>query len=238
MNYIGDIEAIKSFQDRHPEIAVSYGGDGEILKTWREAKASGKAIYPVRDYGRCEKHARLFSCVDFDRVVSYRQIICDCPQSESPLFKYKAISEIQVKSEDVTSALRMDIYVNSRRFLQNVIADGIICSTAFGATGYFSSIARTLFIDGMGFAFIAPTLGVNNLVLPAESKIEIRLVRSAAVTVAADKTVYSLDMPAERPMRFYLDPAESVKFVGLDEFHCPECRANRHGTALVNQYLK
>lgn len=239
MDYIDDKSKIAEFGAKHPEIMVSYGGDGAILDVWRRASGKGKAICPVRNYGRCEKHADPFASVNFDAVCQNRIVVCEHVVRSSGLsYKYDALSEIQVKSSDVTSALRMDIYVDGTKFCENVIADGAICSTPYGATGYFSSVARALFTSGIGFAFIAPTIGVNNLVLPFGHTIEISPRRSAEIVIAADKTTHRASLNAGDRLFFYADPDKSVEFVGLDIFHCPDCRARRHGTTVVNQYFK
>ena len=241
MDYVGDKAGLEEFCEKHPEIMVSYGGDGAILSVWREAVRKGKTIYPIRNYGRCEKHIDPFASVNLDAVCQNRIVVCEHIVRSSGLsYKYNALSEIQVKSSDVTSALRMDIYVDGTKFCENVIADGVICSTPFGATGYFSSIARTLFTNGLGFAFIAPTIGVNNLILSFGHKIEISLRRDAEIVIAADKTTHYtiLSLTDGDRMLFYVDPNKSVEFTGLDVFHCPDCRARRHGTTVVNQYFK
>ena len=238
MEHSDDMLKIEDFRKRHPGVAVSYGGDGEILAVWRGAAKEGKDVCPVRNYGRCEKHSDPFACVDLDKVQFHRPAVCECEAAGGAQLRFSALSEIQVKSADVTSALRMDVYVDGRGFMQNVIADGVVCSTAFGATGYFSSIARTLFVSGLGFAFVAPTLGVNNMVLPAGSRVDVSLRRGAKVAVAADKDVREVDVEAGRGLSFFVDTGESVGFVGLDVFHCPDCRARRHGTTVVNQYFK
>ena len=239
MDHITDIARIDRFREKHPAVEISYGGDGEILNVWRNADAAGKIICPVRNYGRCEKHADPFADIDLDKIVKYTPVVCKCVSGEDgKTARYDALSEIQFKSADVTSALRIDVYVDDTKFCENVIADGVICSTPFGATGYFSSIARTLFIHGLGFAFIAPTLGGNNLVLPPGHKIEIGLIRPAKVVIAADKEVHNAFLTSEDRIYFYVDPYQSVGFAGLDVFHCPKCRARRHGTTLVTQYFK
>ena len=239
MDYVGDKARFEEFCAQQPEIMVSYGGDGAILSVWREAVRKGKIIYPVRNYGRCEKHIDPFASVNLDAVCQNRIVVCEHIVRSSGLsYKYNALSEIQVKSSDVTSALRMDIYVDGTKFCENVIADGVICSTPFGATGYFSSIARTLFMNGLGFAFIAPTIGVNNLILPFGHKIEISPRRDAEIVIAADKTTHCASLTDGDRMLFYVDPNKSIEFTGLDVFHCPDCRARRHGTTVVNQYFK
>ena len=124
MDYVGDKARLEEFCTKHPEIMVSYGGDGTILSIWRDAVRMRKTIYPVRNYGRCEKHVDPFASVNLDAVRQNRIVVCEHVVRSSGLsYKYDALSEIQVKSSDVTSALRMDIYVDGTKFCENVIAD-------------------------------------------------------------------------------------------------------------------
>jgi len=235
----GDEALLRAFAEAHPGIELSYGGDGEILNVWRRASLKGKPICPVRNYGRCARHADPFKSVDLDKVRGERVVVCELlPKGPGPSFKCDALSEVQVKAADVTSALRMDVYVDGTKFCGNVIADGVICSSPFGATGYFSSVARTLFTSGIGFAFVAPTVGVSNLVLPFGHKVEVRPLRRAEAVVAADKETRRAVIEPGDSLLFYADPHRRAEFVGLEEFHCPECRRLRHGTTVVSQYFK
>ena len=237
MDYAEDIEKIKDLSKKRKDIVVSYGGDGTILDTWRDAVSKHKIIFPVRNYGRCERHRDPFSMVDFGRVKAYHPVLCKRPAGAVE-YRCKALSEIQVKSADITSALRRDVYVDGRKFFGNVIADGVLCSSVFGATGYFSSVAHTLFDSGLGLAFVAPTVGVSNLVLRKHQEIRVKLLRAAEIQLAADKIVERFKAEEGQEFAFSTDVSESALFVGFDEFHCPECRAKRHGTSLVAQYIK
>lgn len=239
MDYAEDTQRIKAFSEKHKDIIVSYGGDGTILNVWHDAVARHKIIFPVRDYGRCDKHEDPFSTVDLGRVKPYHPVMCRRPARDKNIeYRCRALSEIQLKSADITSALRMDVHIDGRKFFGNVIADGIICSSVFGATGYFSSVAHTLFDSGLGLAFVAPTVGVSNLVLQKHQEIRIKLLRAAEVQLAADKSIERFKAEVGQEFAFSTDVSESALFVGFDEFHCPECRAKRHGTSLVAQYMK
>ena len=47
MDYVGDKARLEEFCAKHPEIMVSYGGDGAILSVWRDAVRKGKGGYWV-----------------------------------------------------------------------------------------------------------------------------------------------------------------------------------------------
>lgn len=48
-------EAIAQFEREHKNIAIAYGGDGEVLNVVQRTEGK-KAIIPFRNYGLCEKH--------------------------------------------------------------------------------------------------------------------------------------------------------------------------------------
>jgi NAD kinase len=47
------------------------------------------------------------------------------------------MSEIVIKSYNITQAIRFNLFINDNLYAQNVIADGVIFSTCLGSTGYF-----------------------------------------------------------------------------------------------------
>ena len=76
-----------------------------------------------------------------------------------------ALAEVQVKNKDITSALRFNVFVNGKKYYDNVIADALLASTPLGSTGYWKSITRMIFRDGYGMTFIAPTVGISSVIL-------------------------------------------------------------------------
>ncbi len=61
----------------------------------------------------------------------------------------------------------------------DVIGDGVVISTAFGSTAYFSSIARKSFKKGIGVAFNNTTIGFKP-VIKENPKILFKLKRNKA----------------------------------------------------------
>ena len=74
-----------------------------------------------------------------------------------------ALSEFTAVNADQTAALRFNIKINGKPIVENVIANGVIFATKLGSTGYFKSVARTIFTQGIGVGFIDPTYSVPNL---------------------------------------------------------------------------
>lgn len=229
------IHNIKSFEKQHKNIAISYGGDGTLLKTFHENP--NKCIIPIRDYGRCEKHKNLLNeVIDIKRSKSdfkneFRLKLGDLIECDD----IEAMSEIQVISADPTQCLRMNVSINSKRFMDNVISNGIILSTTIGATGYFKSVSRTIFRDGFGLGFICPTYGINNIVLKPTDWVDIEFIRSGKAHICWDNVIKDIDIEEGMKKTFRLS-CNHVSLFGYDMFMCQDCRNNRNSTNINDKY--
>ena len=234
---------IAEYEKKHKNIAIAYGGDGTILDVVRQTKGD-KAIIPIRNYGLCKKHADyLISILDGTTEESLKLTLCPFLEYTfcNGASKSRGIAEVVVKNVDPTCALRFNLYVGEKTYMKNVVADGIIMSTAYGSTGYFKSVARCIFnMDAIGIAFIAPTQGINNIVLDSTSKVKVEFIRPADVIVTADKFKDKLIVKTNDFIEVERVP-EQVSIFGLNEFHCQECRTLRHsivedGVKVQDQY--
>ena len=239
------LEKISRYESAHKNIAIAYGGDGTVLDVIRQT-SNKKAVIPVRNYGLCNKHEHYLESIlgsALDRCLKSTL----CPFIEysfcNGASKNRGIAEVVVKNVDPTCALRFNLHIDGKAYMKNVVADGIIMSTAYGSTGYFKSVARCIFnVDAIGIAFIAPTQGINNIVLDSTSKIKVEFIRSADVIVTADKSKDKLIVKANDFIEVERIP-EQAMLLGLDEFHCQQCRALRHsivedGVIVQDQYAK
>lgn len=235
---------------RANSIAISYGGDGELLRTVSQV-GNSKGIVPIRDYGRCPKHVDLLrefvedvDCKDsgnsLQLAYSKHPFIDYSLNGESRLFlnqKVAPISEIVWKSADPTLAMRFSVYVNGKVYMKQCIADGVVFATSLGSHGYFKSVARTMFNDSSlcGIGFIAPTYGICNLVLKCEDKVKIVLERSIDATISGDKCFKELESREGDSLDLQLS-VEGVALYGYGIFCCPECRKLRNSTLVNDQY--
>lgn len=48
-------DEIRRFEQRFPQYAIAYGGDGTVLECI-EKTAGRKAVFPFRNYALCSKH--------------------------------------------------------------------------------------------------------------------------------------------------------------------------------------
>ena len=240
---MGISDRLSAFEAENRQIAVAYGGDGTLASRWRGARKEKKIVFPVRDYGLCETHRKMYEAV-FSGDASFKDMKQELKMTlhppvrcEFPGHDLTALSEFFIGNADITEAVRTDVVVNGETYLENVISSGIVVASAFGATGYWSSVARTIFRSGYGIAFVAPTVGVSNVVLGQADKAEVVVRRGFSACVGADKEIVRTDAPEGTRFRFE-SSSDNVPIIGLRQFHCNACRAARNGTILSNQYLK
>lgn len=240
-------EGVVKFEAANKNVAVLYGGDGTLVGEWRKfrTRKGGKCLLPVRNYGLCQKHlefyTKFFTTKDEDsgEDISIKQFLFPVLRGE---FKDKgldnyldALSELTIVNADQTSALRFSIKVNSKPIVENVIANGVILATKLGSTGYFKSVARTIFTQGIGVGFINPTYSIPNIVIGQADKVKFELARMAKLVLTADKLKQEIDAEAGWILEA-VDACNNVSILGYDHFMCPECRKNRNSTLVNDNY--
>ena len=226
-------EQIAAFE-KETRMIVAYGGDGTLLE---KAKTSKRPIIPIRNYARCPKHADLLN--EILHGLKEMQL----KQSRHCFLQYtagdatdKGIAELTVKSADPTSALRFNVKINGTIYLENCIADGIIYASELGSHGYWKSITRTIFRgqESVGLGFIAPTYGINNIVLRNTDKVDIEFTRDMPLCFTADKSKQTLSGIKHIAFEQLVD---CVTLFGYDIFCCYECRKLRNSTTVNDMYF-
>lgn len=239
-------EAIDKFSARAKDIAVIYGGDGTLVGEWRKfrTRKGSKCLLPIRNYGLCQKHLEFYTKFfttreDSEENLSLKQFLFPVLRGgfkDGGIDCYlDALSEVTIVSADQTAALRFNIKLNGKPIVENVIANGVILATKLGSTGYFKSVARTIFTQGIGVGFICPTYSVPNIVVGAADKIQFELVRRAKLVVTADKLKQEVDAEAGWSLEA-VDACYNIPILGYDHFMCPECRKNRNSTLVNDNY--
>ena len=182
-----------SYVEENPDLVVSYGGDGMFLiaermfpgvqKILMKDSGVGNGCYDIGLEKVLEKYLR----GDF-RV----EEICKLKAVHRGRFEVReliGVNDIVVRNSLPTEAVRFKVKVDGED-LGEFIGDGVVVSTPYGSGGYFSSIARKKFGEGVGIAFNNVTGLQEHLVFPEESEIEIEIVRGPAVLVADNNRDY------------------------------------------------
>lgn len=236
----------KDFVERHPgAMKLAYGGDGTIVSLWRDLQ-EGCALLPLRNYGLCEKHLEFYKSLFASKTFKENMLkkfhfstlkaTCDALPHVDASHSCNALAEFTLANDDPTSALRFNILVNGNPIVQNVIANGVIFATKLGSTGYFKSVARTIFVDGIGIGFICPTYSMPNIVVRRNDSIRFELARKSKMSFTADKICEKVDVDAGWAMNV-VDAHEDVTLLGYDHFMCPDCRKNRNSALVNDNYI-
>lgn len=232
-------EQISRFEAKSRNFKVLNGGDGTLVSEWRNHRK--KALLPLRNYGMCERHVEEYSKI-FDGVSNkwVKQFLYPTigiyGNDRMKGLDTEALAEILFMNRDITQCMRTNVYINRKLANANVLSSGILLATKLGSTGYFKSIARTIFREGIGLAFVSPTYSIPNIVLNQSDKVRIEFVRNTTVDVACDKLKYSFDVKKGETFDL-MGTGNNVSVFGYDMFMCEECRRNRNSTTVNDSYM-
>jgi len=165
-------------------LVISHGGDGSLLGAEREFPDIPKLA--IRSSNICTKCYRIDDLQNILESIKLRHITPHQYIKLEASFNNKkliALNEINIKCSHPNLALRFSYSIGDTH-INNIIADGIIVSTAFGSSGYYKSIARTIFYQGMGIAVINPTEPLLNQIVADDNIISITIDRENAFICA------------------------------------------------------
>ncbi|MFZ7138381.1 MAG: hypothetical protein ACOWW1_08190 [archaeon] len=172
--------------DKNPDFVVCYGGDGTVLFGEREYPEVPKLIL---------KTSRVCRPYDYDPD-KFRDYLKRIKAGDYQIYsemkvettakgkKLVGLNEIQIHLKLPIYAVRFLFSVNGKQY-DELIGDGVIVSTPFGATGYYKATGGKFFEQGIGISF-------NNLhnkkepsiVVPVDSVIGLTVTRGPAWLLA------------------------------------------------------
>lgn len=171
-----------------PDFVISYGGDGSILYAEREypgvpkitvqASSTGvKCIYPENKLERVlEKIKRKEYTIAEEMKL----------EAEAGGRKFGALNEIQIHNKFPVKAVRFAVHVDGGIFFERVVGDGVVISTPFGSTAYYSSVGGKKFARGIGIALNNPHNHKEKraAVVDAASEIRIKILRDESILIS------------------------------------------------------
>lgn len=166
--------------ETHPEMVICYGGDGTLLYGEREYPGIPKIL--IRNSKVC------FLCVGGGDM-SILQSVLDDDYFVKEYTKLEAIahnqhltalSEVVIGHKRINTALRFTASWHNTS-TDEIIADGCIVSTPIGSTGYFNSITRTSFEQGIGIAFNNPVNETPHHIVDDSTEVEVTITRGPGV---------------------------------------------------------
>lgn len=149
------------FVNKNPEIVVSFGGDGSVLYAERKYPSIPKLV--LRHKSICKKchHGPLELLLA--KIIKGEYKISSEYKLEASIRKKGKKEIVKIAANDLVisnrlpyRALRFSVKIN-KDVERELVGDGILVSTRFGSSGYFSSITRKEFSEGFGVAFNNPT---------------------------------------------------------------------------------
>lgn len=170
-----DIDGYTGLKD---EVVVCVGGDGTILGA--EIQYPGVPKLPIKSSGVCKRCCRgdvkaVLEGIKSGKVRPKEYIKLEAKAGEKRIV---ALNEINIASLDPRAALRFE-YEG-----ENVVGDGILVATPFGATGYFENITGTVFEVGIGVAFNNTNYRLKSKIIPEDREITIKIVRGPGAIYA------------------------------------------------------
>jgi len=181
--YIEKIHASPFEFSKNPDIVITLGGDGTFLVAERDFPGVPKLL--VRDSKICNK-------CDWDGLepVLERLAISKYEVQEFNKLEARANGKVLLAANDIvirntypTHAIRFIVKVDGKEVDDELIGDGIVVSTAFGADGYFYSITKERFQKGIGIAFNNVTRKRKPLMVEGGT-IEIKITRGHGMLAA------------------------------------------------------
>ncbi|MDZ4857723.1 MAG: hypothetical protein SGI88_01975 [Candidatus Hydrogenedentes bacterium] len=194
-----EAESIRPHIERHaaieivealPDVVVCYGGDGTLLSA--ELKWPGVPKVPIRNSrrgNRCIPHP---AGEVIDRLVGeklarteFLKITCSVFEEANgaPTHVVSAMNEFNVHMGNINLAVRFKIWLDNEPYDNGaeIIGDGLVVSTPFGSTAYFSQITRGIFHTGLGLAFKNITELTSHVIVPESTILRALITRGPAV---------------------------------------------------------
>jgi len=188
------------YSENVPDFIITVGGDGTYLEAERIKPGIPKLL--VKDSLIC------FKCHDepLDEMLKIIQagksrfkemIKLEAILGETRLL---AVNDIILRNENPIHAIRFKVNLNQKEVESNVIGDGVVVATPFGATGYYRSVTRSTFNQGIGVAFNNPTQAKQPLWFDESGELSLDITREVGQLVADNNPTIVKVHPGERIM--------------------------------------
>ena len=175
--------------DADPDLVVSYGGDGTLMRA--EAAWPGVPKLILRGSRVCKLCNAFPNEETLRRVAAGEYALRDVWKLEATIGDTTLIglNDIAVHNNDPRHAIRYRLDISGQGDLSHeIIGDGIVVATPFGSTGYYRSITHSFFELGIGLAFNNSTERFDHMVLRDDAAITVSIVRGPAAVYADNRT--------------------------------------------------
>lgn len=169
---------------KNPELVVSYGGDGTLLRAEHNYPGIPKL------YIKNTRVGKLANVVSNDEVLEKffkgEYSIDETFKLEACVNGKKVIAtnDLVIHNKDPRYAVRYHVQINKSHYIKDVIGDGVIVATPLGSRGYYRSITDSYFELGIGIAFNNSTEQADHIVLKTDVIIHVEIIRGPALCYA------------------------------------------------------
>lgn len=159
------------------DIIVCYGGDGTLLYGERLFPGTPKVM--IRNSQVCH------SCSTQGRDTILQLLLRGAYSTQEHMKltveakgqTLTALNDVIIGHAAVNGTLRATVAVNGQQYGDEFFGDGVVISTPIGSTGYYQSITRSNFHNGIGLAFNNTVNVVSHLVVEDSSEIVVEITR-------------------------------------------------------------
>jgi NAD+ kinase len=188
-----------TYDEKKPDLVISYGGDGTFL--WAERKYPGvpKALFRYSNVCKKCHNLPINHALELLKKKKYKIVSQDKLEARINNTTLIGTNDIVIRNAMPTHAIRFTLKIDGKQTNGEFIGDGIVVSTSFGSTGYFHSITRKKFKKGIGIAFNNTTSEHAPIQLQ-KGIIELTVTRGEAFAVADNE-----------PRMIILTPGKKIK---------------------------
>jgi NAD+ kinase len=210
----------------HPDLIISYGGDGTLLASERDYP--GIAKLPIRDSHVCVKCSQ-HSTEHLLKLLTSGKIKPDHHKKLQADFNGKelfGLNDIVVRNLMPIHAIRFELKLNDKMVGPDlIIGDGIIASTAFGSTGYYHSVTKKTFSKGYSIAFSNIIENVDAVDFNEGDEITLNLVRGPAV-LSADNNPEIPTLKTDDKVNIYVSKRHALIYQ-RENLRCRDCLVHK-----------
>jgi NAD kinase len=192
-----------------PEIVLTYGGDGLLLRS--EEAWPGVPKLPLRNsrHGKKCRPDEIPRALDDLLAGRFRPVSYLKVRGEARGRLKVGLNDVVVHNARPTSAVRYRVRVDGDELGHEYVGDGVVVATPFGSTAYYRAITRGSFREGLGLAFNNSTEPVDHVVVPESAEIRVLVTRGPAILVA-DNQRDAIDLDDGDEVVIRRDPGRAV----------------------------
>jgi NAD kinase len=210
----------------HPDVILSYGGDGTLLSS--ERKFPGIPKLPIRDSNVCIKCSDHTTEHILELLKKNHLKLEELTKLEFRFHNesFTALNEIVIRNSIPIHAIRFKVFKNGDKVLPEIVlGDGIVASTPWGSTGYFQSITRHSFKTDFKLAFNNTTIPLSPVVFKNSDVISLEIVRGPA-TLSVDNNPMLLTLK-EKDIIEIKPSKHNAHIYSPKTLRCDKCKLDR-----------